>query len=112
MALTCNTAWSNNTVARTLPIVQCMTNLDRLAGSELTDDPEKFLALVLDALERLRIKGTFTIPTLAAINACDAQSAAYQANCALADRAIPSNNLPPDKVKSAIIWQLTQALCS
>lgn len=112
MALICSDAWSNNTVARTLPVVQCMANLDRLAQSELTDDPEKFLALVLDALERLRIKETFTIPALADIAACDAQQAAYQANCALADRAIPSNNLPPDKLKSAIIWQLTQALCS
>lgn len=112
MALTCNTAWSNNTVAATLPVVQCMTNLDRLAPSELIDDDEKFLALVLDAIERLRVKGTFTIPALVNIVACDAQQAAYQANCALADRAMPSNNLSPAKIKSAIIWQLTQALCS
>lgn len=89
-----------------------MSNTDRLAGSELTDDPEKFLALVLDALERLRVKGDFTIPALAGIIACDAEQAAYQAQCALADRAMPSLNLGTDKIKAAIIWQLTQALCS
>lgn len=89
-----------------------MRNLDRTPGSELIDDSEKFLALVLDAIQRLRIKGTFTIPNLSTIESCDAQAAAYQAYCALADRAMPSQNLPPDKVKAAIIWQLTQALCS
>lgn len=112
MALTCTSAWGNNTVAATIPVVQCMRNTDRLDPFELIDDSEKFLAVVLDAIERLRIKGTFTIPALATINACDAQQAANLAHCAVADRALPSNNLTPAKLKAAILWQLNQALCS
>lgn len=89
-----------------------MKNTDRLGPTELLDDDEKFLAMVLDAIERLRIKGTFTIPVLADINACDAETAAYLANCAIADRALASQNSSTSKFKAAILWQLSQALCS
>lgn len=112
MALTCTDAWTNNTVGVTSRVVQCMKNTDRLAPSELLDDDEKFLAIVLDAIERLRIKDAFTIPALANINACDAETAAYLANCAIADRSLTSLNLGTDKLKAAILWQLNQALCS
>jgi hypothetical protein len=89
-----------------------MRNTDRLDPFELLSDDQKFFALVIDAIERLRIKGTFTIPELADINACDAQQAAYLANCSIADRALPSENLTPAKQKAAILWQLNEALCS
>lgn len=110
MALACNTAWSTNTIASTQRVAQCVKNTDRLAQSESIDGD--FERLVMDALERLRIKGTFTIPALSTIVACDLETAAYQANCAVQELAMPDQNLPPDKIKAIILWQLTQALCS
>ena len=111
MALTCSDAWSRNTVANTQRVAQCVRNTNRLSGSELLDN--RFNLLVLDALVRLKAKGTFTLPALGSnVEACDVQQAEYQANCAVADLAMISENLPEDKTKALIIWMLTQALCS
>lgn len=87
-----------------------MKNTDNLDQSELLD--ERFLITVLDALERLSEgEGSGEIPSIVDVEACDVAEAAYRANCALADLAIPSNNLGPAKLKALILWQLGEALC-
>lgn len=107
--LTCN-AFTDNTLPATIRTAQCVANTADLGASELLD--EQFLMAVLDSLERLASgEGTGVLPVLADVIACDAERAAINANCALQNIPVPTNNLPAAKIKALILWQLNEALC-
>lgn len=110
MALTCDDAWVDNSYPQTMRSAQCVGNTNRTSQTELTDG--RFALVVMDALERLRAAGIIDGVALADVDACDAEVAAYQAFCSVADIAQLSENLPPDKAKAIVLLQLTEALCA
>jgi hypothetical protein len=110
MAITCNDAWTNNTYPQTMRSAQCVGNTNRTSVTELTDG--RFAIVVMDALERLRAAGIIDTTILADVDACDAEIAAYQAYCSIADIAQLSEHLSPDKAKAIVILQLTEAICN
>lgn len=110
MSLSCN-AFGDNTFLDTARLAQCVRNTDNLAPFEEYD--ERDLVLILDSLIRLANgEGSGEFPDITSdVNACDVQEAAYNARCAIAEKALQSNNLTPAKVKALIFYMLNEALC-
>lgn len=108
--LSCN-GFADNTFLDSARVVQCIRNTDNLGPSEEID--ERDLLLIFDSLQRLAAgegSGEFTLIT-SDVPQCDIQQAAYNARCAVAEQAMPSQNLTPAKLKAAIFYMLNEALC-
>lgn len=79
-----------------------------LGNSEI--DGLKFLFLVLDLIEQLRLNPG-TIPALEDINMCDAAETLRLANCATQFVTFPPN-VTPAMLQALIVTQLNEALCT
>lgn len=107
MAVTCNSFTGVSLLDAAL-VASCKNPPANLGEQEI--DSFKFLFLVLDMIEQLRLNPG-TIPALSSINACDAAETLRLANCATQYVTFPPN-VTPAQVQSLILTQLNEALCT
>lgn len=104
---TCNSFSSASLIDSAL-LVSCKSRPANLGNNEI--DPLKFLFLVADMLEQLRLNPG-TIPALSGIDMCEANDALKMANCATQFVSFPPN-VTPAQLQAVIIQQLNEALCT
>ncbi len=88
--------------------VSCKSRPGNLGNNEV--DQLKFLFLVVDMLEALRLNPG-TLPALSSIDMCDANLALKAANCATQYVSFPPN-VTIAQLQAIISFQLNQALCT
>lgn len=107
--LSCSDAWAANTVRNTAQTSAC---LDKSALAATFELPlETFLAVVLDALQRLAVDGVAGFQPLANYDMCDGENNANKANCKFMPLSLPIE-ADPTEMKQQILWLLGAALCT
>lgn len=89
-------------------LASCKPQTGGLGNAEI--DPLKFLFLVLDMIEQLRLNPG-TIPALSGLNMCDAQETLRRGNCATQFVSFPPN-VTTAQLQALILMQLNEALCT
>jgi len=109
MALpTCN-PWASNTIRSSDQLAACRESTPRAGFYELED--LTFLALVLDALQRLAVAGVTGFSNLTNSTQCDVDENAHNAYCAANPISLPIQ-FNSAEIKALIEWQLGNALCA
>ena len=107
--ISCPDAWANNTIRNTAQTSAC---LDKSALSATHELPEEiFLAVVLDALNRLAVDGVAGFQPLANYEMCDAETNANKAQCKFMPVSLPIETDATEQ-KQQILWLLGAALCT
>lgn len=108
MAFPCD-AWTNNTVRQTDQISACLPKSALAATLELPE--EIFLAVVLDALQRLAVDGVAGFVNLSTYNNCDGEENANNAQCKFMPLSLPVQTSKTEQ-KQQVLYLLGRALCT
>lgn len=109
MALPSCNPWVSNTVRDSDQLAACREATPRAGQFELED--LTFLALVLDALQRLAVAGVEGFTNITQSNQCDVDENAHNAYCAVNAVSLPIQ-FNSAEIKALIEWQLGNALCN
>lgn len=104
---TCN-SFTGESLLDSALVVSCKSKPGNLGNAEI--DQLKFLFLVVDMLEALRLNPG-DIPALADIDMCDAAETLRLGNCATQFVSFPPN-VTPAQLQAVILTQLNEALCT
>jgi hypothetical protein len=108
MAITCN-GFTENTVGATQQLVSCMgPKTANLANDEM--QPEQFLFLVIDSLNRLAEGDGIPVP-LDGLTQCDISETLRLANCAT-HQTLPPYNVTNAQLQAIILTMLNEGLCA
>lgn len=107
MALTCN-AFDGKSLADAACLAGQKSEPANLGNSEI--DNLKFLFLVLDMIEQLRVDPG-TIPALSTVTMCEAAESLRRGNCATQFVTFPPN-VTPATLQALILHMLSEALCT
>lgn len=109
MSLTCN-AFDGKSLTDAACLVAQKTEPANLGNDEIAI--EKFLFLVIDMIEQLRIDpGSITIPALSGITMCEAAESLRRGNCATQFVTFPFKPTIAQQ-QAIILHQLSEALCA
>lgn len=109
MAIPSCDPWGANTIRASERIVASRETTPRAGEYELEE--ETFLALVLDSVQRLAVKGVTGFPNLSTAEVCDLDANAHNAYVQVNPVSLPiqSNSA---QLKAYVLWALGQALCA
>jgi len=105
---TCN-PWIANTIRQSDQLSARRQNSAKASTYELPD--ETFLAAVIDALQRLAVKGVTGFQNITTYNNCDGERTAHDANVQFMQVSLPIQTATTQQ-KQQILWQLASALCA
>lgn len=108
-AISCSDAWTNNKVKNTAQTSACLDKSALAATWELPE--EVFLAVVLDALNRLAVDGVAGFQLLSNYLMCDAENNANKAYCKFMNFTLPIQTEAAE-MKQQILWLLGATLCT
>lgn len=107
MAITCN-SFNGTSLTDAACIIGQKSEPANLANNEI--DPLKFLFLVADMIEAIRLNPG-TTPSLASINMCDASETLRLGNCHTQFVTFPPN-VTVATLEAIILTQLNETLCT
>lgn len=109
MAIPSCDSWVANTIRQSDQVAACRGNSGQADAYELPD--EIFNYIVIDALQRLAVRGITGFPNLSQYLACEGET-----NSRLAYDRFVQTTLPiqasKSEAKQIILWQLGAALCA